>query len=941
MANPSGIPVLGDLVPGSHIGQFYWDQHDLLETLVPFFATGLAHHERCIWVCAQPLCASEARAALAAVVLELADHERAGQIEILDHEHWYLQHGQLDGDAVIQRWLQAEQDALAAGYRGLRISGNTFSFAPEQWQELAEYEARALAAFRDRKIVALCSYPLSKCGSHEVVDVLHNHGASLVRNRSGWGVVHGAIATLAELGSPEVANPHHAHAVELYSDRFPAERVARRLYRALARGIGAAALVRREHGNALRAELLRRDVDVEGAIERGQLAILDADAVFDASWAKPGLRADAIAEAVRTPLTAIIKRYGTCTAFGELVDVFARRGDRTAAIALERWWNEQLATYPIDLACGYSLASFGDGAAIAQFTAMCNEHHSVGVDGAVSARESDRLRAELAQVTAALANEMAKRQVIEAAYASAREAREHLVLLNRLTTALGEVTTRAQLAELVRDLVTHALDASSLVLVETDAIDPLVAEGLGTAALYELTKSPALRATWTLQTAQLFDVSPDLRSYAIAPVTIGSRRLATLALGFSEGRELAAAYRALVEDVTRQLALALDRTISYERLEHERQRAESGSRAKDEFLAMLGHELRNPLSPILTATQLMRLRDEKVFEKERTVIERQCKHMIRLVDDLLDVSRITRGKVELRRRPVELSEIVMQAVELASPALEERAHRLSVDVPMNGLVVHGDPARLAQVLTNLLTNAAKYTPHGGAVHVEARIIDNTVTVTVRDTGIGIDAKLLPVVFDLFVQGRQGIDRAAGGLGLGLAIAKTLVELHGGTIRGRSDGHGKGTEMIVELPRYANTRPAMRAGSSGAFKIAASRPYRMLVVDDNEDAAFLFSEALRKLGHIVEVAYDGPSALALARDQVPEIAFLDIGLPVMDGYELGRRLRELGAVPPRLVAITGYGHSSDRVRSREAGFDLHLVKPVDLSAIQDALAKLTS
>jgi CheY-like chemotaxis protein len=270
--------------------------------------------------------------------------------------------------------------------------------------------------------------------------------------------------------------------------------------------------------------------------------------------------------------------------------------------------------------------------------------------------------------------------------------------------------------------------------------------------------------------------------------------------------------------------------------------------------------------------------------------------------------------------------------------MEERAHRLTLDVPGSGMVVHADPARLAQVLANLMTNAAKYTPHGGAIHVTVGASDNMVHIVVRDSGIGIDPKLLPHVFDLFVQGRQGIDRAAGGLGLGLAIARTLVELHGGSISANSAGEGRGSEFRVELPRYANTRPVMRPGHSGAFAVAAMRSLRVLVVDDNEDAAFLFSEALRKLGHVVDVAHDGPSALAIARERPPEVAFLDIGLPVMDGYELGRRLKEVG-VQVKLVAVTGYGNTSDRVRSREAGFDLHLVKPVDLSLIQDALGKL--
>ncbi|HEY5946473.1 MAG TPA: MEDS domain-containing protein [Kofleriaceae bacterium] len=942
MAIPSGIPVLGDLQPGAHIGQFYWDQHDLLETLVPFFATGLRQHERCIWVCSQPLCAAEARSALAKLVSDLAERERIGQIAILDHEDWYTRRGHLSPAQVIQGWLDAEQEALDNGYSGLRINGNTFWLAPEQWQEFADYEALVHSTFRGRKIVALCSYALSKCGSEHIVDVVQNHSASLVREANGWGVVHGASATLARLESQrDLAATAHEHSVEFYRDTFPVDRVATRVIAALGRGVGAAALVRREHGNALRAELLRRGVDIDGAVARSQLAILDADAVFDAAWERPGLNTKVIAEALGRPLEAIIECYGSCDAFGELVDVFAQRGDRDAAVQLERWWNTQLDRLPLNLACAYALDSFGDAASISQFRAICSAHQQVGIDGPVTGDETDRLRAELAQVTNALANETTKRHVIEAAYASARDAREHLVLLNRLTGALGEVTTRAQFVELVSNLVMRALGAASVVVVETGADQPLVSEGIGAGSLVHAATTPVLRARWSKDCSQLPNAPGDLCAHALVPLMVGSRQLGAIALGYTKEPDFRATYRALVEDVARQLALAIDRAISYERLEEERERAEESSRAKDEFLAMLGHELRNPLSPILTATQLMRLRGEDVFGKERTVIERQCKHMIRLVDDLLDVSRITRGKVDLRRKPTEIAEVIAQAVELASPAMEERAHRLTIDVPSNGLVVHADPARLGQVIGNLLTNAAKYTPHGGAIHVAARTVDSTVTISVRDSGIGIDPKLLPQVFDLFVQGRQGIDRAAGGLGLGLAIAKTLVELHGGTIRATSAGQSQGSEFVVELPRYANTRPSLRNNNSGAFALASLRPFRVLVVDDNEDAAFLFSEALRKLGHHVEVAHDGPSALALARQRPPEIAFLDIGLPVMDGYELGRRLREIDLVPPKLVAITGYGNSSDRVRSREAGFDLHLVKPVDLNAIQDALAKLAT
>jgi len=935
MASTSGIPVLGDLQPGSHIGQFYWDQYDLLETLVPFFATGLRQRERCLWICAAPLCAADARNALTKSIPDLAELERIGDIAFRDYDEH-------DPDALIIDVLAAEQQALLDGFGGLRVATNTSWVTADRWRDYAELEARMHEAFRDRQIITLCSYPLSRCGSHQVVDVLNNHGSSLVRGSTGWQVVRSATAALLSVDHERFQNRvAHPHTVEFYQGEFPASRIADRLANVLSRGHAVAALVTREHASSLRRQFSARGLDVDALIGRDQLALLDADAVFELAWANPGLRIGVLDEHVLAPIAKMIRSYGRVVGFGELVDLIARRGDRDAAVALERWWNQQLALHPIELACGYSLSSFGDSAATHDFRAICAEHVHASMDDTLGSSETDLLRAELAQVTTALASEMAHRQVLEAAHASARDAREHLVLLNKLTGALGEVTTRAQFVDLVRESVMQTLSADSVAVVEiadTGETIPLVAHGVAAEALCLAADFVGSRSLWNEPAAMLRDPI-ELESFGLVPMTVGARRLGVLVLGYVERGDVGAAYRALAEDVARQLALALDRAISYERLECERERAESASRAKDEFLAMLGHELRNPLSPILTATQLMRLRGEDLLEKERTVIERQVRHMIRLVDDLLDVSRITRGKVELRRRTLEMAEIVAQAVELVSPALEERAHQLTIDVPSHGLVVHADLHRIAQVLANLLANAAKYTPHGGAIQLIAQATDTKVIVAVRDNGIGIDTQLLPHVFDHFVQGRQGIDRASGGLGLGLAIARTLVELHGGTIAARSKGTGHGSEFIVSLPRHAKARIARGSTHSGVFALPPPRPLSVLVVDDNEDAAFLFSEALRKLGHRVEVAHDGPSALSVARVNPPEIAFLDIGLPVMDGYELGRRLRELHAPGPKLVALTGYGHSSDRDRSREAGFELHLVKPVDLSTIQDALAKL--
>ena len=372
-----------------------------------------------------------------------------------------------------------------------------------------------------------------------------------------------------------------------------------------------------------------------------------------------------------------------------------------------------------------------------------------------------------------------------------------------------------------------------------------------------------------------------------------------------------------------------------------RESAEAANRAKDEFLAMLGHELRNPLSPILTALQLMRLRGTDGSERERTVIERQVTHLTRLVDDLLDVSRIARGKVELKEETVEMSEVVARAVELSSPLLEGRTHTLDLAVPRRGLAVRGDPTRLSQILSNLLTNAAKYTPPGGHISIRASEEPPDVVLRVRDTGIGIAPDVLPHVFDLFVQERQALDRSQGGLGLGLTIVRSLVERHGGTVSAHSAGRGHGSEFVVRLPKAAVVTDAddLDAPLAASRTRAAPAPHalRILVVDDNVDGAEMLAAALEAKGYETRVAHDAPAALVLALEFRPAVAFLDIGLPVMDGYELAARLREHPALKRlRLVALTGYGQEADRRRSQQAGFDEHLVKPVDLTAVDAVL-----
>ncbi|MCE3261855.1 MAG: hypothetical protein K0R43_934 [Pseudoduganella sp.] len=379
-------------------------------------------------------------------------------------------------------------------------------------------------------------------------------------------------------------------------------------------------------------------------------------------------------------------------------------------------------------------------------------------------------------------------------------------------------------------------------------------------------------------------------------------------------------------------------------LEHEmtvRQGAERAlllaDRRKDEFLATLAHELRNPLAPIRTGLDIMRINanDQAACERARTIMERQLKQMVRLVDDLLDVSRINTGKLTIRREQIRLQDVVNDALELARPFIVAQGHRLDVQLPPAPLYLVGDATRLAQVLSNLLHNAAKYTARGGTIVLAAQAEAGRLLLCVRDNGIGIAPALLDEIFEMFIQADTSLERTTAGLGVGLSLARKLVELHGGSIRAESAGIGQGSTFTVTLPLLAGpaTEPAQRAEAT-----AQAHLYRILLADDNEDFVNGIGGLLRSLGHQVRICHDGVQALAAAEAFAPDVAFLDIGLPQLNGYELARALKRLPALRHTvLVAVTGWGQQKDRERAFEAGFHHHLVKPVSIDQLQEILA----
>ena len=383
------------------------------------------------------------------------------------------------------------------------------------------------------------------------------------------------------------------------------------------------------------------------------------------------------------------------------------------------------------------------------------------------------------------------------------------------------------------------------------------------------------------------------------------------------------------------------------RLEEEAQRHDKelveADRRKDEFLAMLGHELRNPLAPIRNALQLVRLSHQEPRQEVRQaydIIERQVENMVRLVDDLLDVGRITSGKIQLQMERIDLAIIVARAIEGARPLIDARRHTLEVNLPEAPVPVEADPVRLAQVLWNLLNNAAKYTPDGGRITLEVERGEEAV-VRIRDTGMGIAPEMLPRVFDLFTQMERTLDRAEGGLGLGLTLVRRLTEMHGGTVAATSAGEGQGSEFVVRLPVLPDVAPTVRPAKPALAerRVAPVSGRRILVVDDNRDSAESLAMLLRLFGNDVRTVQDGRLAVEMAAAYRPDVVLLDIGLPGLDGLEVCRRLRaRTGEGQPLIVAMTGYGQEEDRRRSEEAGFDAHMVKPLDLEALQELLSR---
>jgi signal transduction histidine kinase/CheY-like chemotaxis protein len=967
-ARPSGLPVVGDVTWGSHLCHFYRTQEELAESLVPYLHAGLQNHEQCLWITSKALRAKEARSSLLRAIPDLDLFLARDQIQIMELEEWYERTGGGDPEGTVAAWLEHEAQALKQGFAGLRVTDTSGGIGGGDRSALGRHEARVHEAFQDRRIIGLCSYSLESCGTDEIMDILRNHKFAIVRRGGSWEVAHSATGLLAAAAPREVVSRRRPaqHTVQFYEQHaFLGGRIAEYAAEGLRAG-EAVLLITDTPTTPLVLEALASDRPVAEDLVEGRLVLADARttlSTFMSDGQPDAGRFEAAIGALAAPLLAAHPR---ARAYGEMVNVLVQDGNVEGAAELERLWDTFLRGKPLTLLCGYELSALDQGA-VRQVAAA---HHAVIPAESLAEFahvEPGRLIGELQHQTHLLQTEARVRRLLERersdlllaeqrARAEAERAMSHLARLQAVTEALSRAATPADIAGVVVTEMAQAAGAQRAVLAVAGAeegkltlLGQVGLEGGAAAGASEFPADALLPIAAAFRTGQpVWLTSPEAigaefastlgtgaQAIASLPLQLGGKRLGAVGFGYAQPREFSPQERALLLDLARQATLALDRSRLL-------LRAEQANRTKDEFLAMLGHELRNPLSPIVTSLQLVRLRGgQPSFGRELDVIERQTRHLVRLVDDLLDVSRITQGRVRLERERIETAEVVARAVEMARPLIEQRAHQLCVAVATAGLTLEVDAQRAAQVLANLLINAAKYTEPGGRIAVDASHEGEEVVIHVRDNGRGIPADLLPRVFDLFVQGSRSPDRREGGLGVGLSVARGIVELHGGSISVRSEGEGKGSAFAVRLPLLAHAAEPLAAGGEPATAPMAEGT-RVLIVDDNQDGADALAQGLRHLGHVVRVAYDSASGLAAAEEFAPTVALLDIGLPVLDGYDLAAQMRQRSAGRPLgLIALTGYGGEIDRRRSAAAGFNAHIVKPADLAHVHSEVEALAA
>ena len=716
-----------------------------------------------------------------------------------------------------------------------------------------------------------------------------------------------------------------AHLVQFYeSDAFLVDTVARFLGASLRAGDAGVVIATRMHREVLEEELRQAGVDLDTAREQGRYIAVDAAETLSRFLIETSPDELLFADVVGGLLgqAAAKAEHGRVRAFGEMVALLWAERKPDVAIRVEELWNDLARKLPFSLLCAYPIEAFRRETHGQPFLRVCGEHSRV-----IPAESYTRLTTSDERLRAIALLQQTVAHALEVEAAEKRRADE----IQARLAAIVESSDDAVVGKTLDGIVTSWNRGAERIFGYTaeEMIGQPISRLMADDRKDDFTKIlDTIRRGERVEHFETERLRKDGRRIHIS--------LTCSPIRDSSGRVIGASK--IARDVTDRKRAEAEREELLRVAQRAHADAEAASRAKDEFLAMLGHELRNPLSAVRNAIASAKL-DAGRRDQALDIARRQTEQLARLVDDLLDVSRITQGRILLRKERIHLADVIERAVETTRSLIEYKGHTLSVSLPPEDIRVDGDSTRLEQVITNLLTNAAKYTERGGRIELATERDGTEAVLRVRDSGVGIAPELLPRIFDLFVQAERGLERAAGGLGIGLTVVRSLVELHGGRVEAYSDGSGKGAEFVVRLPALpaaARATPLPRRAAEDAARARA----RVLVVEDNLDAAESLLMLLQLLGHHVRAVHDGISALDVARANVPDVMLVDIGLPGMDGYEVARRIREQpGLERIALVALTGYGREEDRERALEAGFDYHLVKPVDPNALRGLVARL--
>ncbi|MGI8981071.1 MAG: MEDS domain-containing protein [Pirellulaceae bacterium] len=702
------------------------------------------------------------------------------------------------------------------------------------------------------------------------------------------------------------------HFVQFYeNDDYLIDSVSGFVGAGLTQGKASVVIATAEHRDALQRKLAACGVQISQAESAGQYILLDAAETLAKFMVDGSPDPQRFKDTVGAVIAQLASGERRIHAFGEMVALLWADGNREAAIRLEELWNELSKQHRFALFCAYPIQGFDDETQAEPFRGVCSCHSRVIPAESYAALHDpdDRLRA--------ISLLQQKAQSLEAEIAHRVEVEQVLVRRERELADFFENATEGL----------HKVGADGTILWANKAEYTLLgyaAEEYIGRSITEFHADPEVIAEILrkLRQGEILENYPArlrCKDGSIKHVLINSSAC------FED--EKFAYTRCFTRDVTRRFLAE--------------QALRDADRRKDEFLATLAHELRNPLAPIRNALEVLRIggHDEAVSSDVRSIMDRQVQQLTRLVDDLLDISRITRDRIELRKQRVDLATIVKTAVETSRPLMEAAGHELTITLPGQPIMLYADPTRLAQIFSNLLNNSAKYTEPGGQIQIEARLRGREVAIFVRDNGVGIACDALAYVFDMFRQVDESLERSQGGLGIGLTLVRRLVELHGGTINALSDGPGKGSEFVVRLPMAGGEADSAAARAAPSATVPKRR---ILVVDDNKDSADTLSTLLRIKGHDVRTAGDGLQAIDVASEFSPEVILMDVGMPKMNGYDATRRIRQLpGGQDVFVIALTGWGQENDVQRSADAGCSAHLVKPVDLAALELLLIRGTA